>query len=83
MSASSSGPPRRSPRESFITVYGRKPVEEVLLDDRLTVDKLIVADTVSPGSLRRTLDLAKKRSVRVETSSAQRVKYLAGNGKHD
>ena len=83
MSASSSGPPRRSPRETFITVYGRKPVEEVLLDSRLTVDKLIVADTVAPGSLRRTLDLAKQRSVRVETSSAQRVKYLAGNGKHD
>ena len=83
MNAPSSGPSRRSPRETFITVYGRKPVQEVLLDRRLTVDKLIVADNASRAALRRTLQLAEQRSVRVETSSAQRVKLLAGNGKHD
>ncbi len=83
MTSSPDSSRQRSPRESFITVYGRKPVQEVLLDSRLTVDKLIIADNASRAALRHTLQLAEERSVRVETSSAQRVKYLAGNGKHD
>jgi len=74
---------RRSPRDSFITVYGRMPVQEVLLDEALTVDKLVVAHGSRGNSLDRILALAERQGVAVEWSNAQRVKLLAGNGKHD
>jgi len=73
---------RRSPRDSFITVYGRMPVQEVLLDPALEVDKLIVAENAR-GSIDRLLRLAEQRDVPVEWASSHRVKLLAGNGKHD
>ena len=73
----------RSPRDSFITVYGRMPVQEVLLDESLTVDKLVIAEGARGTSLDRILRLAEQKGVTVERSSAHRVKLLAGNGKHD
>jgi len=74
---------RRSPRDSFITVYGRMPVQEVLLDEALTVDKLVVAHGSRGHSLDRILGLAERQGVPVEWTNPQRVKLLAGNGKHD
>ncbi|MFT4084876.1 MAG: RNA methyltransferase [Nocardioides sp.] len=74
---------RRSPRDSFITVYGRMPVQEVLRDPGLDVDKLVVAHGSGGHSLEAILRLAEEQRVPVEWSSAQRVKLLAGNGKHD
>ena len=41
-------PDARSPKDTFITVYGRMPVLEVLQDDSLTVDKVLVARAL-PG----------------------------------
>ena len=73
----------RSPKDSFITVYGRMPVQEVLADPALTVDKLVVAESAGGGSLDRLLRMARERGVPVERASAHRVKVLAGNGKHD
>lgn len=58
------------------------PVQEVLLDPTLSVDKLVVAEG-SRGSITRLLELAESQGVPVEWSSAHRVKLLAGNGKHD
>lgn len=73
----------RSPKDTFITVYGRMPVLEVLQDDALDVDKLVVAHGSHGDSLSRILALAERRGVPVERATAQRVKLLAGNGKHD
>jgi 23S rRNA (guanosine2251-2'-O)-methyltransferase len=73
----------RSPKDTFITVYGRMPVQEVLTDPELTVDKVVVSDSARGGSLDRVLRLAGERGVPVESASAHRVKVLAGNGKHD
>ncbi len=73
----------RSPKDTFITVYGRKPVQEALADERLRVDKVIVADGLAGGPIREILDAARARRVPVQRASAQRVKVLAGNGRHD
>ncbi|GLZ77561.1 RNA methyltransferase [Actinorhabdospora filicis] len=73
----------RSPKDTFITVYGRMPVLEVLQDAGLDVDKIVVAHGGHGDSLDRILDLARRRGVPVERATAQRVKLLAGNGKHD
>jgi 23S rRNA (guanosine2251-2'-O)-methyltransferase len=73
----------RSPKDTYITVYGRKPVLEALADPALVVDKIIVADNARGGSLREILDAARDRDVAVQRASAHRVKVLAGNGRHD
>ena len=73
----------RSPKDTFITVYGRKPVLEALDDDTLRVDKVIMADNVRGEPVRTILAAARRRAVPVQRATAQRVKVLAGNGRHD
>ena len=73
----------RSPKDRFITVYGRKPVLEALADPRLTVDKVIAAENARGDSLSKILTAARERGVPVQRASAHRVKVLAGNGHHD
>jgi 23S rRNA (guanosine2251-2'-O)-methyltransferase len=75
--------PPRSPKDVFITVYGRKPVLEALADPSLTVDKVIVADNARGASMNEIRGAARRYDVPVRTASAHRVKVLAGNGRHD
>jgi len=73
----------RSPKDTFITVYGRMPVLEALDDTALRVDKVILAEDLRGEPVRAILSAARARGVRVERASAHRVKVLAGNGRHD
>jgi 23S rRNA (guanosine2251-2'-O)-methyltransferase len=72
-----------SPKDRFVTVFGRKPVLEALADADLRVDKVVLADNARGAAAREILSAAAARSVRVERASAHRVKVLAGNGKQD
>jgi 23S rRNA (guanosine2251-2'-O)-methyltransferase len=72
-----------SPKDRFVTVFGRKPVLEALTDPSLTVDKVIVADNARGEVLREIRDAASRRGVPVSQATAHRVKVLAGNGKQD
>lgn len=72
-----------SPKDRFLTVYGRKPVLEALADTSLDVDKVILADTARGPAADEIRRAAKKRGVVVQRASAHRVKVLAGNGKQD
>lgn len=72
-----------SPKDRFVTVYGRKPVLEALADPALSVDKVVLADTARGPAAREILDAARSRGVQVQRATAQRVKVLAGNGKQD
>jgi len=73
----------RSPKDTFITVYGRKPVLEALDDQALRVDKVVLAEGSRGEPVRTILDAARRRGVPVQRASAHRVKVLAGNGRHD
>jgi 23S rRNA (guanosine2251-2'-O)-methyltransferase len=73
----------QSPKDRFVTVFGRKPVLEALADRRLDVDKVMLADNARGAAAEEIIDAAAARSVRVERASAHRVKVLAGNGKQD
>ncbi|HEX3646810.1 MAG TPA: RNA methyltransferase [Pseudonocardiaceae bacterium] len=75
--------PEISPKDRFVTVYGRKPVLEALADRALTVDKVILADTARGAAATEILRAAGTRGVPVRRASAHRVKALAGNGKQD
>ncbi|WP_043659889.1 TrmH family RNA methyltransferase [Thermocrispum municipale] len=72
-----------SPKDRFVTVYGRKPVLEVLADRSLTVDKVVLAEGSRGQAVSEIRRAAKARGVPVNTASAHRVKVLAGNGKQD
>lgn len=72
-----------SPKDAFITVYGRRPVLEALADPALRVDKVVLADGLRGTSVRPVLDAAAERGVPVQRASPQRVKVLAGNGRQD
>jgi 23S rRNA (guanosine2251-2'-O)-methyltransferase len=76
-------PGERSPKDTYITVYGRKPVLEALEDRTLRVDKVIVAEGLGGPPVRTILDAARGRDVPVQRASSHRVKVLAGNGRHD
>jgi 23S rRNA (guanosine2251-2'-O)-methyltransferase len=72
-----------SPKDRFLTVYGRKPVLEALDDPGLRVDKVILADTARGEGAAEIQRAARKAGVQVQRASAHRVKVLAGNGKQD
>nr|WP_026316175.1 RNA methyltransferase [Actinokineospora enzanensis] len=72
-----------SPKDRFVTVYGRKPVLEALADQRLSVDKVVLADNAHGPAAREILDAARERGVPVQRATPHRVKVLAGNGKQD
>lgn len=72
-----------SPKDRFITVYGRNPVHEVLLDSDLLVDKVVIAEGARGSGIREIQQAARKRGVTVQYASAERVKKLAGNGRQD
>lgn len=72
-----------SPRDLFITVYGRKPVLEALSDPTLTVDKVIMAVHARGDIVAEIIEAAARRQIPVQRASAHRVKVLAGNGRHD
>lgn len=72
-----------SPKDRFVTVYGRKPVLEALADYDLRVDKVIIAEGLRGPVIEEIKETAADRAVKVQRASAHRVKVLAGNGRHD
>lgn len=72
-----------NPRDRFITVYGRKPVLEALADDRLTVDKVLVADNAGGPQVSQLLREASRRGVEVLRVPAARVTKVSRNGRQD
>ncbi|HKS44768.1 MAG TPA: RNA methyltransferase [Amycolatopsis sp.] len=72
-----------SPKDRFLTVYGRKPVLEALDDPALRVDKVVLADTARGQAAAEIQRAARAAGVPVRRASAHRVKVLAGNGKQD
>lgn len=72
-----------SPKDRFVTVYGRKPVLEALADYDLRVDKVVIAEGLGGPAISEIKEAAADRAVRVQRASAHRVKVLAGNGRHD
>jgi 23S rRNA (guanosine2251-2'-O)-methyltransferase len=72
-----------SPKDRFITVYGRNPVHEALLDPDLEVDKVVIAESAHGPGIREIQQAARRRGLTVQRASAERVKKLAGNGRQD
>ena len=73
----------RSPRDRFITIYGRVAVMEALDDERVAVDKVLVARNAHGDTIESILATARARRVHVERTTAERVTRISRNGRHD
>jgi 23S rRNA (guanosine2251-2'-O)-methyltransferase len=61
-----------------VTVYGRMPVLEALLDPAVQVDKVLLARTARGDSVDEIVAAAKQRGV-----TPEKVTRVSGNGRHD
>jgi len=73
----------RHPRDRFITVYGRKPVLEVLERDDLEVARVFVARRTRGGLVDEILAAAARRGVEVERLDAKQVSRISRRPKQD
>jgi 23S rRNA (guanosine2251-2'-O)-methyltransferase len=71
----------RSPRERYLTIFGRQAVLEALADHSLAVAQVFVADDVDRGLARQVRQLAEARALTVKTVNRDRVTRLSGTGK--
>ncbi|HUP87266.1 MAG TPA: RNA methyltransferase [Acidimicrobiales bacterium] len=72
-----------NPRDRVITVYGRKPVLEALADDKVTVDKVLLADNAGGPQVSQLLREAARRGVDVLRVPPARVTKVSRNGRQD
>jgi len=72
-----------SPRDRFVTVYGRKPVLEVLRDASLTVDKVLLARGSQGGIVQEIRAAAKRRGISLRMVPPAEVNRVSRNGRQD
>ncbi|HJL15272.1 MAG TPA: RNA methyltransferase [Sandaracinaceae bacterium LLY-WYZ-13_1] len=73
----------RHPRDRFLTVYGRKPVLEVLEAPERAVARVFVAKGARGPMVKRILAAAKGRGVEVQRVSGERVSRISRRPKQD
>jgi 23S rRNA (guanosine2251-2'-O)-methyltransferase len=72
-----------SPRDTFITIYGRKPVLEALGDGSIEIDKVLLATGAREQSARDIVNATERRGVRLERMAPERITRISRNGRHD
>lgn len=73
----------RHPRDRFITVYGRKPILELLEQRDRTIRRLVLDARARGPIAQKILELAAARGVEVERGDAALVTKLSRNAKQD
>lgn len=70
--------------QNMLTIYGRKAVEEALLDNSLPCYKLHLADSNKPAAiLEHCIRLAEKRGIIVEHHDKRKLSFISKNAKQD
>jgi 23S rRNA (guanosine2251-2'-O)-methyltransferase len=72
-----------SPRDRYLTVFGRRPVLEALEDEGLTVAKVLVADNARSPEIDEIVRLAARRGIECRRSSPREVTRVSRNGRQD
>jgi 23S rRNA (guanosine2251-2'-O)-methyltransferase len=67
----------------FVTVYGRMPVLEALLDPAVTVEKVLLARSARGESVDEIVEAARGRGVVLQRVAPEKVTRVSGNGRHD
>lgn len=71
------------PRDAWITVYGRKPVMEVLEDPRCQVARVFIAKGTGGPVMKRIRAAARAAGVEVRMESRERVSRISRHAKQD
>lgn len=71
------------PRDRYLTVYGRKPVLEVLEQDHVSVARVFVANGARGAIVHEIRDAAAARGVEVVEKSAEQVSRISRRPKQD
>lgn len=71
-----------SPRDSFLTVMGRKPVIEALHDESLRFDKILLSSKARGAEIDTITGMAASRKVTVDKVSEQKVTAVARSSRH-
>ena len=71
-----------SPRDTFLTVMGRKPVIEALHDDSLTFDKILLSERARGAEIDTITGIAASRKVSVELVDEVKVTAVARSARH-
>ena len=72
----------RTPRDRYVTIYGRMPVAEALDDTTVPLARVFVADTARGDAIDRIGAAARRRGVAIERVTESRLAMLAHNGRH-
>lgn len=73
----------RHPRDAFITVYGRKPVLEVVEQGDVDVDKVVVDERARGPWLEELEGHCRRRGIPLLRTSAKEVTRISRNAKQD
>lgn len=69
--------------DTYITLYGRKPVLEALMNNALQLVKLFIAQNARGESIEKIIRCAEDRAVPMERVAPEIVQRFARNGKQD
>lgn len=72
-----------SPRDTFITIYGRKPVLEALQDESIAVDKVLLQRGAREQSAKDIVAAAERRGVMLDRVAPEKITRVSRNGRHD
>ena len=69
---------------NLLTIYGRKACEEALMDKKLNIFKLHLADSNKPASIiKHCISLAEKRNAEVVYHDKRQLSFISKNAKQD
>lgn len=73
----------KHPRDQFLTVYGRKPVLEVLENNSLNIAKVFIAKKAKADIIKKILAACAQRDIEVLRVDAQQVSRMSKHPKQD
>lgn len=73
----------KHPRDQFLTVYGRKPVLELLAQPQLSIAKVVIARKAKGDIIKQILAACEERQVSVLRLEAEEVSRLSKHPKQD
>jgi 23S rRNA (guanosine2251-2'-O)-methyltransferase len=74
---------KKHPRDRFLSVYGRKPVLEVLDDSNLKIHKVLLAKKAKGDIIKQILAACEDRGVDVQRVTPEQVSHISKHPKQD
>lgn len=74
---------KKHPRDTYITVYGRKPVLEILQNNQLNIKKMFLDKKAKGQIIKDILKVCTKRDVEIERTTADQVSRISKHPKQD